>query len=94
VSRQCSITAKERKGKSHVVKNFAGKIWVRIIFFYLFPGRNAAEAVRAVFSVILQNTRSHFGKNTAENSKKEKMAENTLSVTKDCRKRVSFSLGR
>lgn len=38
VSQQCSITAKEGKGKS-VVKHFEGKIWVRIISFYLFTRR-------------------------------------------------------
>ena len=55
---------------------------------------NAAEAVQAVFSAILQDTCSHSGKNTAENSKKEKRAQNALSIREDCRKRVSFNLGR
>lgn len=63
-------------------------------FLLLVSRVNAAEAVWAVFSAILQNTCSHSGKNTAENSKEEKMAQNAFSMMEDCRKGVSFSLGR
>lgn len=90
---QCSITAKGGKGISRVVKNFAGKIWVRIILFYLFPGRRQLKQCE---QSSIPSSKPHVvtGKNTAENSTKEKRAQNTLSMREDCRKSVSNSLGR
>lgn len=62
-------------------------------FLLLVSRQNAAEAAWAVFSGVLQDTCGHFGKNTAENSKKGEGSER-ISQREDCRKGVSFNLGR
>lgn len=59
--------------------------------FLLFVYRdNAAEGVPVAFSAVLQNTYSHSGKNTEENSRKDKRAKKVLIVKEDCKKKGFF----
>lgn len=59
-------------------------------FLLLVYRENAAEGVPVTFSATLQNTYSQSGKNTEENSRKERRTQKILIVKADCKKKGFF----